>query len=152
MYMLRINKILGSVIYLLPVLFFLSCKTKHIDSEPTYEISFIKADIKESKKFCFKKIHGKNNKEFENKCIDTLNFTLVFPININEKKSVMIFETNKKKDSLEVHYDITIGRGDNELKANVTNFRIDKTTFDSVGLEHRIDENNEIVERISIYF
>jgi hypothetical protein len=137
------------------ILLLSACKVKHVNSEPTFEISFYKDKIWKEKGFCFERIISDNGKDIEEKCVDSLKYTIYVPLNIAKPSSRFIFTQHARKDTLEVQYTINIGAGDDEYKAKVSNFKIKYTTFESIKATKKKgkanEKENETEESIDIY-
>lgn len=140
-------------VLILLVLLLVACKTKHVDSEPTFTINFNKNKNWKEKKFCFESIHGQNHDNIGQNCIDSLNYTLKFPINIASKTSTYIFEQARKMDTLTVQYEVEVGSGEYEFQAYIKKFSIKHSTFDSltVKIEKKPNSKNENAS-IDIYY
>ena len=115
--------------------FILSCKTEHIDSEPQFQIKFFKNKLWKEKEYCFSEIYNNKGKKINSRCIDSLNSTIDLSIDLNNKTSTYILQSKNRKDTVCIEYKINVGRGDDEFKALLNDFKIYYSTFDSLNLQ-----------------
>ncbi|HEX8547871.1 MAG TPA: hypothetical protein VF691_12970 [Cytophagaceae bacterium] len=144
----------SKIFFILSCLFIFidGCKVHPKNSEPAVRLYFF-AGKTHTNSFCFDNVQNKKDKNWS-ACIDSINNYIDIPLDLNENSCSLIFSKNKKSDTLEMSYTIKMEQYEGELDAKVSDFKISKSSFDSISAVHKPSKliNTNVTESISIYY